>query len=35
MTDLRARGLGSVVATLTIDFHHEVTAGQLVVITGL
>ena len=35
LTDLRARGLGSVVATLTIDFHHEVTAGQLVVITGV
>jgi acyl-CoA thioester hydrolase len=35
LTDLRGRGLGSVVATLTIDFHHEVTAGQLVVITGL
>jgi acyl-CoA thioester hydrolase len=34
LTDLRARGLGSVVATLTIDFHHELTAGQLVVITG-
>lgn len=35
LTDLRARGLGSVVATLTIDFHHEVTAGQLVLITGV
>jgi acyl-CoA thioester hydrolase len=34
LTDLRARGLGSVVATLTIDFHQEVKAGQLVVITG-
>ncbi len=34
LTDLRGRGLGSVVATLTIDFHHEVTAGQLIVITG-
>lgn len=34
LTDLRSRGLGSVVATLTIDFHHEVTAGQLVLIQG-
>jgi len=34
LTDLRARGLGSVVATLSIDFHHELTAGQLVVVTG-
>lgn len=34
LTDLRTRGLGSVVASLTIDFHHELTAGQLVLITG-
>ena len=34
LTDLRSRGLGSVVATLTIDFHHELVAGQLVVVTG-
>ena len=34
LTDLRSGGLGSVVATLTIDFHHELTAGQLVVVTG-
>src|ERR671912_129941 len=34
LTDLRARGLGSVVASLTIDFHNELTAGQLVLITG-
>ena len=34
LNELRARGLGSVVATLTIDFHHELTAGQLIVITG-
>lgn len=34
LADLRARGLGSVVATLTIDFHHEIKAGQLVLITG-
>ena len=34
LTDLRARGLGTVVATLTIDFHHELGAGQLVLVTG-
>jgi acyl-CoA thioester hydrolase len=34
MADLKARGLGTVVATLTIDFHHEVTAGALVLIRG-
>ncbi len=32
--DLHARGLGSVVATLTIDFHHELKAGQLILVTG-
>lgn len=31
---LRAQGLGSVVASLTIDFHHEMTAGQLFVVSG-
>ena len=35
LTDLRSRGLGSVVATLTIDFHHEMTAGQLLLVTGV
>lgn len=34
LTDLRSRGLGSVVATLTIDFHRELTAGQLILIAG-
>jgi acyl-CoA thioester hydrolase len=34
LTELRGRGLGSVVASLTIDFRHELTAGQLVLITG-
>ena len=34
MADIRAAGLGTVVATLTIDFHHEVTVGQLVQIKG-
>ena len=31
LTDLRTCGLGSVVASLTIDFHHELKAGQLIV----
>ena len=34
LAELRARGLGTVVATLTIDFHHEITAGQLALIRG-
>lgn len=34
LADLHAKGLGSVVATLTIDFHHELTAGQLTLVTG-
>jgi len=34
LNDLRAKGLGSVVASLTIDFHHELTAGQLILVTG-
>ena len=34
LEDIRARGLGTVVATLTIDFHHEIRAGQLVLIKG-
>jgi acyl-CoA thioester hydrolase len=33
-SDLRARGLGSVVASLTIEFHRELTAGQLTLVTG-
>jgi acyl-CoA thioester hydrolase len=35
LTDLRSRGLGSVVATLTIDFHRELSAGQLVLVSGV
>lgn len=35
LKELNARGLGSVVATLTIDFHHEITAGQLALIRGV
>jgi acyl-CoA thioester hydrolase len=34
LTDIRARGLGTVVASITIDFHREVTAGRLVLIKG-
>jgi acyl-CoA thioester hydrolase len=34
LAELQSRGLGSVVAALTIDFHHELTAGQLVLVTG-
>jgi acyl-CoA thioester hydrolase len=34
LAELRKAGLGSVVATLTIDFHHELTAGQLTLVTG-
>ena len=34
LSGLRAKGLGSVVASLTIDFHHELTAGQLTLVTG-
>jgi len=34
LTEVRARGLGTVVVTMTIDFHHEITAGQLALIKG-
>jgi acyl-CoA thioester hydrolase len=34
LRDLQAQGLGSVVATLTIDFHHELKAGQLTLVRG-
>ena len=34
LDEIRARGLGTVVATLSIDFHHELRAGQLVLIKG-
>jgi acyl-CoA thioester hydrolase len=32
LADVRGRGLGTVVATLTIDFHQEIRAGQLALI---
>ena len=34
LEEIRARGLGTVLASLTIDFHHEILAGQLVLIKG-
>ena len=34
LEELRARGYGTVVATLTIDFHHEIHAGQLILVRG-
>jgi acyl-CoA thioester hydrolase len=34
LDEIRARGLGTVVATLTIDFLHEIRAGQLLLIRG-
>jgi acyl-CoA thioester hydrolase len=34
LEEIRSRGLGTVVATLTIEFHHEIRAGQLALIKG-
>lgn len=34
LADIRSRGLGTVVATLTIEFHHEIRAGELARIKG-
>ncbi|MFN2645985.1 MAG: acyl-CoA thioesterase [Burkholderiales bacterium] len=34
LEEFRARGLGTVVATLSIDFHHEIRAGQLILVRG-
>jgi acyl-CoA thioester hydrolase len=34
LEEIRARGLGTVVATLSIDFHHEIRAGQLLLVKG-
>ena len=34
LTEVRARGLGTVMASLTIEFHREITAGQLALIRG-
>jgi acyl-CoA thioester hydrolase len=34
LDELRAQGLGSVVASLTIDFHQELSAGRLILVSG-
>src|SRR3954466_12316009 len=34
LEEIRSRGRGTVVATLTIDFLHEIRAGQLLLIKG-
>jgi acyl-CoA thioester hydrolase len=34
LAEIQSRGLGTVVATLTIDFLHEIRAGQLLLIKG-
>jgi acyl-CoA thioester hydrolase len=34
LDEIRARGLGTVVATLSIDFYQEIRAGQLILVKG-
>ncbi len=34
LVEIRSRGLGTVMATLTIDFHHEIRVGQLILVKG-
>lgn len=34
LDEIRARGLGTVTATVTIDFLHEIRAGQLILVKG-
>jgi acyl-CoA thioester hydrolase len=34
LAEVKRRGLGTVMATLTIEFHHEITAGQLALVRG-
>jgi len=34
LADIRRRGLGTVIASLSIDFHHEITAGELALVKG-
>jgi acyl-CoA thioester hydrolase len=34
LDEIRSRGLGTVAATITIDFLHEIRAGQLLLIKG-
>ncbi len=35
LDEIRASGLGTVAATITIDFHHELRVGQLLLIKGM
>jgi acyl-CoA thioester hydrolase len=34
LAELKRRGLGTVMATLTIEFHQDITAGQLALVRG-
>jgi len=34
LAEVKRRGLGTVMASLTIEFHHEIAAGQLALIRG-
>jgi acyl-CoA thioester hydrolase len=34
LAEVKRRGLGTVMATLTIEFHREITAGQLALVRG-
>jgi acyl-CoA thioester hydrolase len=34
LAEVKRSGLGTVMASLTIEFHHEITAGQLALIRG-
>jgi acyl-CoA thioester hydrolase len=34
LAEFRARGYGTVVATLSMDFHHDIRAGELILIRG-
>jgi len=34
LAEIRARGLGTVVATLSIEFHQEIKAGDLALVKG-
>ncbi|HKO47606.1 MAG TPA: thioesterase family protein [Polyangiaceae bacterium] len=34
LAEVKRRGFGTVMASLTIEFHHEITAGQLALVRG-
>ena len=34
LDEIRSRGLGTVMATITIDFIHEIRVGQLILVKG-